>query len=311
MPFITVDRENSGEVQLYYEDHGKGQPVVLIHGFPLSGDAWEKQKYALLEGGYRTITYDRRGFGRSDKPAVGYDYDTFTADLNQIMTKLNLKDVVLVGHSMGTGEVTRYLAKHGSDRVARAIFISPLTPYLVKAEDNPDGVDKEVFDAFQTAILDDRFVYLRDFFKDFYNSDETLGNRLSKEVMWSSWNTGSIASPKGTHDCVTAWQTDFREDVTKIDVPSLIIQGDADRILPIDITGRLLNEALEGSRLVVLQDAPHGIPWTHAAEINREIMAFLAQGRREESPEAEKRRSQAPELAFREQIEVEEEDEDL
>jgi non-heme chloroperoxidase len=307
MPFITVDKENSADVQLYYEDHGTGQPVVMIHGFPLSGDAWEKQQTALAMGNYRAITYDRRGFGRSDKPAVGYDYDTFAADLNRIMTKLNLRDVVLVGHSMGTGEVTRYLAKYGSDRVNRAVFISPLMPFLLKTEDNPAGVDMEVFDGIKNEILADRYAYLTSFLNNFYNTDETLGKRVSKEVLQGNWNTAAQASARGTHDCVSAWLTDFREDIKKIDVPSLIIQGDADRILPLEATGKLFNAALEGSRLVVLKDAPHGIPWSHGEEINREMMAFMMEGAEEEAEEIESSTMANPELAFREQLEIDEE----
>lgn len=299
MPYIPVDKENSSVVNLYYEDHGSGQPVLLIHGFPLSGDAWEKQKMALFQAGYRTITYDRRGFGRSDKPAFGYDYDTFASDLNHLMTELDLRDAVLVGHSMGTGEVARYLGSYGSDRVSSAVFVAPIPPYLLKTDDNPGGVDKQVFDQIQDAILADRYVYMSRFLDDFYNLDETLGKSVSKEVVQANWNTASQASPRGTHDCVTAWLTDFRDDVKKIDVPALIIQGDADRILPLEVTGRLLHQALSGSRLVVLGGAPHGIPWSHAEEINRELLAFLKEPAYDTS--------RAPELAFREQLDPDDE----
>jgi non-heme chloroperoxidase len=275
MPYITVDKENSAKVKLYYEDHGTGQPVVMIHGFPLSGDAWEKQQLALLEAGFRTITYDRRGFGKSDKPSFGYDYDTFVTDLEHIMNELDLKDAVLVGHSMGTGEVTHYLGTRGSKRVARAVLVSPLQPFLLKTEDNPEGVDKSVFDGIQEAISSDRPAYMTAFLKDFYNLDETLGNRVSQEVMNTSWNTASTASPTGTYECVSAWLTDFRPDLKNIDVPVLIVHGDADRILPYEVTAKRLEKLISNSRLVTLAGAPHGIPWTHADEINQELLAFL------------------------------------
>ena len=266
----------------------------------------------MLQAGYRTITYDRRGFGRSDKVAFGYDYDTFAADLNEIMTKLKLSDVVLIGHSMGTGEVTRYLATYGSDRVSRAVFISAIPPYLLKTDDNPHGIDKSVFDDIQEAIVADRYAYLQEFLKDFYNLDETLGNRVSSDVVHANWNTASQASPKGTHDCVSAWLTDFRDDITKIDIPTLIIHGDADRVLPLELTSRLFAAALDDNRLVVLKGAPHGIPWSHAAEVNEALMTFLKETAREESLETLEAdvSAQAPQLAFRERLELEEDSEE-
>ena len=274
---MRVGKENSTSINLYYEDHGKGQPVVLIHGFPLSGSAWEKEKMALVNAGYRTITYDRRGFGDSSKPAKGYDYDTFASDLDKLMTELDLHDVCLVGHSMGTGEVGRYISTYGSERVSGAVFISPLEPFLLKTDDNPQGVDEKVFTGFKQAIMDDRLAYLTTFFQDFYNLDVTLGKSVSKEVVQYNWNVAAGASPIGTLNCVSAWVTDFRKDIPRIDVPSLIIQGDADRILPLSVTGERFHKQLKGSKLVVLKDAPHGIPWTHAADINRELLTFLNQ----------------------------------
>jgi non-heme chloroperoxidase len=278
MPYVKVDTENSAPVKLYYEDHGTGQAVVLIHGFPLSGDAWEKQRTALAQGGFRVITYDRRGFGKSDKPTFGYDYDTFVADLAKVLEELQLRDVVLVGHSMGTGELAHYLGTRGSERVSKAVFISPIPPFLLKASDNPEGVEKSVFDGFQDAILKDRLAYLTQFFQDFYNLDETLGSRVSKEVVQYNWNTASEASPRGTHDCVDTWQTDFREDIKKIDVPALIIQGESDRVLPFALTGKRFAEARPNIRLVSVAGAPHGIPWTHAEIINHELLGFLKNG---------------------------------
>lgn len=275
MPYIKVGDENSGSIDLYYEDHGAGRPVVLIHGFPLSGAAWEKQVPLLLDLGCRVIPYDRRGFGRSSQPSSGYDYDTFAGDLNQIMTKLDLRDCVLIGHSMGTGEVTRYLSTYGSERVTDAVFVSPIPPFLLKTADNPEGVDQSVFDGIMRAIVADRPAYQTRFLHDFYNLDVTLGNRVSEEVVRANWIVAVGASALGTLASVRAWLTDFRNDLPRIDVPSLIIQGDADRILPFQATGERMSEVVGGSRLVRLENAPHGCPWTHAEEVNRELLTFL------------------------------------
>jgi len=275
MGHLKVGRENSAAIKLHYEDHGTGRPVVLIHGFPYSGTAWEKQETALLAAGYRVITYDRRGFGYSSQPSVGYDYDTFVADLEKLLTELDLHDVTLIGHSMGTGEVTHYLGTRGSGRVRNGVLISPIPPFLLKTDDNPNGVDQKVFDGIQQAILDDRFVYLKGFDDDFYNVDLNLGKSISQDALNGSWNTAIIASPKGTHDCVASWLTDFRPDLPKIDVPILIIQGDADRVLPYAITGKILPSKIKGSKLVTIKDGPHGIPWTHADVVNKELLAFV------------------------------------
>lgn len=276
MPYINVGQENSGAIDLYYEDHGSGRPVVLIHGFPLSGRAWEKQVPVLMDAGYRVITYDRRGFGQSSQPTIGYDYDTFAEDLNNIMTKLDLRDAVLVGHSMGTGEVTRYLSKYGSERVNRAVLVSPIPPFLLKTDDNPEGVDRSVFEGIMQAIVADRPAYQTAFLKDFYNLDVTLGKLVSEEAVRASWNIAVDASPTGTLQCVSTWLTDFRNDVPRIDVPILIIQGDADRILPFPVTGKRLHGLLKGSRLVVIKDGSHGISWTHAGEVNPALIDFLS-----------------------------------
>ncbi|MEU2661612.1 alpha/beta fold hydrolase [Micromonospora sp. DT46] len=275
MPFITVGTENSAPIDLYYEDHGSGQPIVLIHGFPFSGSTWEKQTGPLQAAGYRTITYDRRGFGNSAQPASGYDYDTFAADLDVLMTELDLRNVILVGHSMGTGEVTRYLGVYGSQRVDRAVLLAPLAPFLLKTSDNPEGVDKSLFQGFQQAIIDDRFAYLTTFCEAFFNYQENKGKLVSEEAFRAHWEIGARASAKGTHDSVDAWQTDFRGDVSRIDVPVLIVQGDADAVLPYPKTGQRLQPMLPGSQLVTLKGAPHGTPWTNAAEVNRSIMDFI------------------------------------
>jgi non-heme chloroperoxidase len=277
MPYIDVGTENSGLISLHYEDYGTGRPVVLIHGWPLSGRSWERQVTPLLEAGYRVITYDRRGFGSSSQPSTGYDYDTFADDLNRLMVWLGLRDATLVGFSMGTGEVARYLGTYGTARVQSAVFIAPIPPFLLKTRDNPEGVDGAVFDDIRRAIVNDRPAYLTRFFEDFYNLDVWGGSRISEEVVRTSWDVAAAASPIGTLASVTAWLTDFRDDLPRIDVPVLIVQGDADRVLPIAATGKRLAKVLDRSRFVVVKDAPHGLLWTHADEVNRELLGFLEQ----------------------------------
>jgi non-heme chloroperoxidase len=273
--YITVGQENSTPIELYYEDHGSGKPVVLIHGWPLSGASWEKQVAALLAGGHRVITYDRRGFGRSSQPSTGYEYDTFAEDLNKLLTTLDLRDVALVGFSMGGGEVARYLGANGSDRVRQAVFISSVPPFLLKTADNPSGVEGAVFDGIKQAIVADRPAFLSAFLNNFYNVDELRGKRISDEAVRQSWNVAVGASAKGSLDCVTAWYTDFRKDLPKIDVPTLVIHGDADRIVPIAASGELTAKAVKGARKVVIQGGPHGLTWTHADQVNKELLAFL------------------------------------
>ncbi len=276
MPFITVGQENSAPIDLYYEDHGSGQPVVLIHGYPLDGHSWEKQAAALLDAGYRVITYDRRGFGRSGQPTTGYDYDTFAADLNTVLETLDLRDAVLVGFSMGTGEVGRYLGTYGSGRVAKAAFLASLEPYLLKTDDNPTGVDGSVFEGIEQAVTEDRYAYFSAFFQDFYNLDENLGTRISEEALRNSWNVAAGSSWYASRACVSTWTTDFRGDVGKVDVPALILHGTADRILPIEATGEPFHRALPQAEYVVVEGAPHGLLWTHAQEVTDALLAFLA-----------------------------------
>jgi non-heme chloroperoxidase len=273
--YIHVGQENSTPIELYYEDHGAGKPVVLIHGWPLSGASWEKQTDALLAAGFRVITYDRRGFGKSSQPAIGYEYDTFAEDLHKLVTTLDLRGFALVGFSMGGGEVARYIGKHGTDRVSKAVFISSVPPYLVKAPDNQTGVEMGVFDGIKKAIAADRPAFMTQFLNNFYNVDQLGGKLISDEVVRLSWNVAMGASAKGTLDCVTAWYTDFRKDLPKVDVPALVIHGDADRIVPIDASGRRTHEQVKGSKLVVLQGAPHGLIWTHADRVNAELLSFL------------------------------------
>ncbi|MGW3708744.1 alpha/beta fold hydrolase [Streptomyces albogriseolus] len=276
MPFITVGQENSTTIDLYYEDHGTGQPVVLIHGYPLDGHSWEKQTAALLAAGYRVITYDRRGFGQSSQPTTGYDYDTFAADLNTVMETLDLRDAVLVGFSMGTGEVGRYLGTYGSERVAKAAFLASLEPYLLKTDDNPTGVDAAVFEGIEKAVIADRYAYFTGFYQDFYNLDENLGTRISEEALRNSWNVAAGSSAYASIAAVATWTTDFRADVAKIDVPALILHGTADRILPIEATGEPFHRALPQADYVVVEGAPHGLLWTHAQEVTDALLAFLA-----------------------------------
>ncbi len=276
MGYITVGQENSTDINLYYEDHGSGQPIVLIHGYPLDGHSWEKQIPALLGAGYRVITYDRRGFGQSSQPTVGYDYDTFAADLNTLLETLDLRDVILVGFSMGTGEVGRYLGTYGSARVAKAAFLASLEPFLLKTEDNPEGVDGSVFEGILEAVTKDRYAYFTDFYNAFYNTDENLGTRLSEEVVRANWNTAAGASWYASSAAVPTWTTDFRADLPKIDVPTLIVHGTADRILPIESTGRPFHRALPQAEYVEIEGAPHGLLWTHAQEVTDALLAFLA-----------------------------------
>jgi non-heme chloroperoxidase len=276
MGFLRVGTETSEAIELYYEDHGSGTPVVLIHGFPLSGRSWEKQVVALLREGYRVVTYDRRGFGGSSQPTSGYDYDTFADDLNKVINHLDLRGATIAGFSMGGGEVARYLGKYGSERISKAAIISGIPPFLLKSAENPSGVDEATIRGIQDAIAKDRFAFLTGFYKDFYNLDTFLGNRVSEDAVRDSWNVGSGASPKGTYDCPPTWITDFREDVARIDVPTLVMQGTADRILPIDATARRSHQMIKGSQLVEVEGAPHGMLWTHADVVNRTLVDFLA-----------------------------------
>jgi non-heme chloroperoxidase len=277
MPYLTVGKESSGDIELYYEDHGSGQPVVLIHGYPLSGASWEKQVPVLLEAGYRVITYDRRGFGKSSQPATGYNYDTFAEDLHKLVVQLKLRDFTLVGFSMGGGEVARYFGKYGSKGVSSAVIIAGVPPYLLKTDDNPEGVDGSVFAGIEKAVAADRYAFFSGFFRNFYNTDQFLGNRVSEQAIQASWNIAAGASATASVACVASWHEDFREDLLRINVPTLVIQGDADRILPISATGLRTAKLIEGARQVIVENGPHGIPWTHADEINAALLSFLGE----------------------------------
>ncbi|HEX3461525.1 MAG TPA: alpha/beta hydrolase [Acidimicrobiales bacterium] len=275
MPYVTVGQENSMPIDLYYEDHGSGSPVVLIHGFPLSGRAWERQERALLANGNRVITYDRRGFGKSSQPTTGYDYDTFAADFDKLVTTLDLQDFYPAGHSMGGGEIARYLGTYGSARVKKAAIVSGVPPFLLKTDDNPQGVPQEVFDQIKEGLIADRLAFLTGWNQNFYNLDQNLGTRISEEAVRDAWNTASAASPAGTVACVSTWTTDFRGDLPKIDIPVLVLHGTEDRVLPIDATGPRTHELISGSEYVVIQGAPHGLAWTHADEVNAELLRFF------------------------------------
>jgi non-heme chloroperoxidase len=275
MPHVTVGKENSASIKLHYEDVGSGRPIVLIHGFPLSGRSYEKQIPPLLQAGFRVITYDRRGFGGSSQPTVGYDYDTFAEDFHTLMEELDLRDAVIGGFSMGGGEVARYLGKYGSERVSGAVIMSGVPPFLLKTPETPNGLPQSVFDDTQAAIAKDRPAFLTAFFENFYNLDALLGDRISEEVVTDSWNVAAGASPYGTWACPAVWGTDFRDDLAKIDVPTLVTHGTADRILPIEATGARSHEQIAGSTYVVIEDAPHGCLWTHADEVNKALLDFV------------------------------------
>lgn len=276
MGFITVGEENGDAIQLHYEDRGSGQPVVLVHGYPLDGRSWEKQEAALLEAGYRVVTYDRRGFGRSSAPSVGYDYDTFAADFNAVLEALDLRDAIIAGFSMGSGEVTRYLATYGSARVAKAALIASLQPFLAQTDDNPQGAAPlEFFQGVADTVKKDRYAYFTAFYHDFYNLDEFLGSRISDEVVRHSWNTAASSGAVAAAAAPLTWPTDFRADLPKFDVPTLVLHGTADRILPIDATARLSVKAIPNATYVEIEGAPHGMLWTHGDEVTAALLEFI------------------------------------
>src|SRR5579862_6844250 len=277
MPYVTVGKENSGNIDLYYEDHGSGKPVVLIHAYPLSGASWAQQTAALLAAGHRVVTYDRRGFGKSSHPTTGYNYDTFAEDLHKVVTQLQLRDFALAGFSMGGGEVARYFGKYGSKEVSKAVIISGVPPYLLKTADNPEGVDGSVFAGIEKAVAADRYAFFTGFFRNFYNTDVFLGKRVSEQAVQSSWNIAAGASATASLACVPTWHEDFREDLARIDVPTLVVQGDADRILPITASGLRTAKLIKGARQLVVKDGPHCITWTHAEEVNAELLSFLGE----------------------------------
>jgi len=277
VPYVNVGTENSAPIEIYYEDHGSGQPVVLVHGYPLDSSSWEKQSAVLLDAGKRVITYDRRGFGKSDKPTTGHDYDTYAADLSALVSALDLQDAVLVGFSMGTGEVARYLSRYGSHRVAKAVLIGSLQPFMLKTEDNPSGgMAQTDVDGMLDTIKADRYAFFTGFLQNFYNTDENLGTRISEEALRNSWQLATNISPYTSVWAVATWFTDWRADIDEIDVPTLIMHGTGDVNVPIDITSRVLAKMLPSATYIEIEGAPHGMLWTHGEEINKALLDFLA-----------------------------------
>jgi non-heme chloroperoxidase len=275
MPYITVGSENSAPIKIHYEDHGSGHPIVLIHGYPLNGNSWERQERDLLANGYRVITYDRRGFGQSSQPTVGYDYDTFAGDLKALIDHLDLSDLVLVGFSMGTGEVTRYLATYGSERVRKAALFGAIPPFVLRTDDNPEGVDGKVFADIKAVIVNDRYAYFEDFLNNFYNVDVLGGTRISDRAWQASFNVAAASSPFATYVCVDTWLTDFRADLPKIDVPVLVMHGTDDRILPFESTAARLPALIADCTLIPVKGGPHNIGWTHPEVVNPALLNFL------------------------------------
>jgi non-heme chloroperoxidase len=279
MGTVVVGQENSTPIELYYEDHGDGPPVVLLHGWPVDSRSWEPQLYPLLSAGHRVITYDRRGFGRSSRPTAGYDFTTLAADLNALLEQLDLTGATVIGFSLGTGELARYIGRYGTGRLNGCVFIESLAPSFAKSADNPWGVDEAGVAGVQQAILGDRFAWLQGLIGDFLNLDDYLGKRVSEETVRALWNAGAEAAPYATWACPPGWLDDFTDDIKRIDVPMLIVHGTADRILPIDGQGRRLHAALPDARYVEIDGGPHVLAVTHTEELNRELLAFLAERR--------------------------------
>jgi non-heme chloroperoxidase len=278
MARVKVGVENGTDIEIYYEDHGSGHPIVLIHGYPLNGRSWERQQRELLAAGYRCINYDRRGFGLSSQPTTGYDYDTFAADLDALLGHLALEEVDLVGFSMGTGEVARYLGTYGSGRVRKAALLGAIPPFLLKTDENPEGVDGSVFEGIKAAIVDDRYAYFKNFLDNFYNVDKLDGTRISDEAWQASFNVAAAASPYASYACVETWLTDFRADLAMIDVPVLVVHGTEDRILPYEATAKRLPELVAGLKLISVEGGPHNVGWTHPEVVNPALLEFLGDG---------------------------------
>ena len=278
MGFVTVGRENSTNIDLYYEDLGSGRPVVLVHGYPLNGHSWERQTKALVDAGYRVIAYDRRGWGQSSQPIAGHDYDTYAADLKELLEQLDLDDIVLCGFSMGTGEVTRYLGSYGSERVEKAVMFGAIPPFLLKTDDNPEGVDGSVFEGIKEQVLKDRYVYFKQFFDDFYNVDKLAPERISEQAWQASFNVACMGSAYSSYACVDAWLTDFRDDLPKIDVPMLVVHGTEDRILPYEATAARLPDLIDEVEVIPVEEGPHNIGWTHPEVVNPLLLAFVEGG---------------------------------
>jgi non-heme chloroperoxidase len=278
MPFITVGKENTADINVYYEDLGSGPAVVLLSGWPFDSRSWEPQVHPLLAAGHRVITYDRRGFGQSSRPTVGYDFDTLAADLDKLLTELDLWGATVIGFSLGTGELARYIGTYGTARLKGCVFIESLPPSFAKSGENPNGVDQAMIDAVRQAILDDRPAWLTGLLGDFLNLDDLLGKRVSEETVHNNWNAGAAASPWATWACVLTWLEDFHQDIKRIDIPALILHGTADRILSVEGQGRRMHAAVPDARYIEIEGGPHVMCVTHAQEINRELLAFLRGG---------------------------------
>jgi len=276
MAKLTVGEENAQPIELYYEDHGSGKPVVLIHGWPLSGRSWEKQVPALIEAGYRVITYDRRGFGQSSQPWEGYDYDTFASDLHKLILHLDLHDATLVGFSMGGGEVARYVGTYGTERISKAVFAGAVPPYLYITENNPQGgLDDATIAEFQNGVKTDRLAFLNGFTSNFFAAGDRT-DLVSEPFRLYNRDIAAAASPKGTLDCIAAFAlTDFRQDLEKFNIPTLVIHGDSDAIVPLEVSGQRTHESIPGSHLVVVEGGPHGFNATHYEKFNSALIEFL------------------------------------
>ena len=279
MHYIEVGKENAASIDLHYQDHGTGKPVILLHGWPLNERSWENQEAVLLAKGFRVISYARRGFGESSKPATGYNYDTFAEDLHRLITRLDLREITLVGFSMGTGEIARYLGTYGSERVEKAVFISGILPALLKTDGNTLGVDKKVFDEMKKKCVENRPTFIKGFLKDFYSHSAIGFKDVSQEVIDFSWSLAMEASAIATVNCIDAWLEDFRPDIAKIKIPSLIIHGSGDKITPIDATGRRLKEMLPSSQYVEIDGGPHGLLASHANDVNAALVRFLGESK--------------------------------
>jgi non-heme chloroperoxidase len=275
MPYLTVGRENTGDIQVYYEDHGAGPSVVLVHGYLADGRSWEKQEAALLTAGYRVISYDRRGSGFSSRPAMGYGYDTLAADLNVLVEELDVQDAVLVGVCSGTGEVTRYLGTYGQRRVRAAALLAPLPPFLSRGAVGPDGADQGVLDDFLAKLDADRPAAVKTYLDRYYNLDLLGGSRVSDQAWQNSFHVAIRVSAAAALGCAAAWREDFRADLARITIPVLIVQGAQDRVMPLAATGNPLAVLLAAARLVLIPEGPHAIIWTHAAEVNQALVGFL------------------------------------
>ena len=274
MPFITNEQAKE-TVDIHYQDYGTGQPVILIHGWPLSHRAWEHQVPAIVDAGFRCITYDRRGFGVSSAPWESYDYSALASDLNEIITQLDLNDCVIVGFSMGGGEVVRYLTDYGADRIAKAALISSIIPLVKQKDDNPDGVPEDALTEIMQALKNDRVGFLEGFGKNFYGYDQNK-DKMSEAQLHYDWSIAAYASPRATIKAAEAWaETDFRPELKNVTVPTLIVHGDADNVVPIDTAGKQAAEGIADNRYEVISGGPHGLNVTHKEELNKLLLSFL------------------------------------